>query len=330
MTDTGFQHTSDTQARVAFIIPHKGREEMLLQTLRSIAQLDRDGFAVEVHLVTQNDSVSDEIHAIPDIDLTVHYRSDDGNISKSRNLGLQSTNAEYVAFIDADILLKPSWLVTLCAELKKPSRIVVAARQSSSDSNNVVEQIKTAIANTTVNSTVKYLPGCNLLLRRKDALDVGGFPENLRTCEDIFFTSELSNHGYLYHSGQTSFIHLGEDKSFAQMSKKEFWRGQSNLRSINGRKVPLRELPSFFVPIVILLCWIMTVILILMEHLSLAAIPLLLSLALLLAYSIRLKRKVISEVAMFDLVRFYTCYFPARAIGTLKGFFIEFNTDSHS
>ena len=330
MTDTGSQYTNDTQARVAFIIPHKGREEMLLQTLRSIAQLDRDGFAVEVHLVTQNDSVSDEIHAIPDIDLKVHYRKGCGNISASRNYGVRQTKASFIAFIDADVELSPHWLRTLLQELQVPGRVLVSAKQITSANPTVLERIRTSLSNVDIDRDVTFLPGRNLLVRRSDVIKVNGFPEHLETCEDYYFTHALSQHGALHYTSKTEYVHIGEDKVLTEMAKKEVWRGQSNIASMKGRDIPLREIPSFLVPPGMMFTLLSALLLAITGYFDAAFILIGLSLLPFVAYCIRLKQHVSPPVSWWDITQFYAYYFPARAIGTVRGIFGELTTDSHS
>ena len=70
----------------AFIIPHKGREQFLLQTIRSVAAQDYDLSKIEVIVVTQNERLSDELHSLQDqVALSAAFREAIGNAAQHGN-----------------------------------------------------------------------------------------------------------------------------------------------------------------------------------------------------------------------------------------------------
>ena len=325
------QANIEAPVSIAFVIPHKGREQMLVETIESIAGLDTHGFAVEIHIVTKNSVLSNDVYsAAKSYPLKVHLAPDDVTISAQRNLGVAATNAEYIAFLDADIALASNWLVAMYSELQVADRILVSAEQRAVTDSPKLELIRTALANAETNTEVQFLPGRNLFVAKKNVELVQGFPEHLETCEDYFFTQALAQHGKLFYTGQSTYIHLGEDKALGPMFKKEIWRGQSNIASIAGRTIPMREWPSFIMPFAITLglfvsvmVGILNVPILGMGIAVIASIPFGL-------YCIRLYRLVPKDVSFWDIVCFYGVYFPARMIGTLKGLFSRLRTESHS
>ena len=67
---------------ISFIIPHKGREKFLQETIQSIALQEIDLSLIEVIIVTQNDRLSDEILAFQkNIELSVHVKTESETIS---------------------------------------------------------------------------------------------------------------------------------------------------------------------------------------------------------------------------------------------------------
>ena len=124
-------------------------------------------------------------------------------------------------------------------------------------------------------------------------------------------------------------MHLGEDKDFGPMFKKEIWRGQSNIASTSGRPIPLRELPSFIVPFAVTLGVLFLLICLLYSHTNFAIMFSIIAGAPLLAYTFRLKKLVGSTVSFINCLRFYLVYFPARAIGTVLGVRGAVTTNSH-
>ena len=145
--------------------------------------------------------------------------------------------------------------------------------------------------------------------------------QNLFKALDYYFTNEVHQIGELYCTSQASFIHLGEDKNYSELFRKEIWRGQSNLRSLRGRKIVLREIPSILTPLWqvfflfgALLAVLWGTIAILLFCLVMLALPSIL-------YAVRLYKTGKDQISFIDALRFYTVYQSARVIGTIIGVF---------
>lgn len=318
-------------ALVSFIIPHKGREAMLIETLNSICTQSFRTGEIEVVIVSQNKTVSASLEALKErLKLKIIFNEDGNTISHSRNIGARKAEGKYLAFLDADVELASNWTETVYNILTRNQDIaLVSAMQINSEGAPPLERIRTALSNAELDTNVAFLPGRNLFLAKETFNKVNGFPEHLMTCEDYYFTDSVSKHGGLYYTSKTHYVHIGEDKAFVPMFKKEIWRGQSNIASIQGRRIGIREWPSFIVPFVITLGVLLSVI-------SALILPLIITFALgamtilpLLAYVFRLKKLTGSEVNVLHCVWFYILYFPARTIGTLLGVRGAVSTSSH-
>ena len=95
----------------SFIIPHKGREDMLIETLTSIAELKTPKEQYEVILVSQNKEISEALSEFKEtVNLRVVNNNENNTISHSRNLGAGLATGKYLAFLDADVALASNWL----------------------------------------------------------------------------------------------------------------------------------------------------------------------------------------------------------------------------
>jgi GT2 family glycosyltransferase len=317
--------------QVSFIIPHKGREEMLIQTLQSVSMQTLSEEEYEVIVVSQNETFSLSLNELKsEIPLTLILNDVENTIAHSRNKGAFTAKGKYLAFLDADVELEPRWTETMINLLQQNKDIVLcSAMQTCSDSAPPLEKIRTALSNTELDQEVTFLPGSNLFLARSVFMDVGGFPEHLSTCEDYYFAHQVSQIGTLVCSSATSYVHLGEDKAFAPMFKKEIWRGQSNLASISGRSIPLRELPSFIVPFAVTFGFLFLLISLLYSQTSLVIMASVVTLVPLIVYTGRLKKLTGSSVNIGYCLLFYCLYFPARVFGTLLGIKGALGTPTH-
>jgi GT2 family glycosyltransferase len=304
---------------------------MLIDTLESIKHQTLPADQFEVVLVSQNTNVSPRLKEFEQFfSLTIIHNNDENSISHSRNLGAKKAKGTYFAFLDADVSLANDYALVMLQKLQQSSSLaLVAAMQINSENAPPLERIRTSLSNAELDTTVNFLPGRNLFLHKKTFAKVNGFPEHLLTCEDYYFTGQVNEHGSLYYTSETHYVHLGEDKAFGPMFKKEIWRGQSNIASTSGRPVPLRELPSFIVPFAVSLGIIILLLCLLYSQTNFAIIFSIIAGAPLLAYTFRLKKLVGNTVSFFNCLRFYLVYFPARAIGTLLGARGAVTTSSH-
>jgi glycosyltransferase involved in cell wall biosynthesis len=309
--------------QVSFIIPHKGRFEMLIQTLQSISQQACDLQTIEVIVVSQTPEIQQQtLLDNPSIKLTVFIRPESDTISALRNYGVTKAQGQYLAFLDADIWLSSNWTQQMIAQLSDTQdRIISSAMQICDDNAPPLEKIRTSLSNAEIDTDVAFLPGRNLFLAKTSFDKIGGFPEHLITCEDYFFTDQAAKLGKLFYTSAATYIHLGEDKAYKAMFDKEIWRGQSNLQSISGRNIPFREWPSFIAPPAIVLMLILAVLLVLFGQLPLAIMAFLVAMIPVFVYSLRLYVLAGKKISFVHIVKFYIYYFPARAIGTVLGLF---------
>ncbi|GLR70923.1 glycosyltransferase [Agaribacter marinus] len=308
---------------ISFIIPHMGREEMLIDTLSSISAQQFDLSCIEIWIVTKNKQLQDEtFNAADTVQLNVIYADTNITISHQRNIGAKHAKGEFLAFLDADIGLADNWIQAMLEKLSSDKNIkLVSAIQKNSENAPPLERLRTALSNADVDCKVEFLPGRNLLLHKTTFAAVGGFPEHLETCEDYVFTQAVSEIGQLFYSADSHYVHIGEDKAFSQMAEKEVWRGLSNIASVKGRTVPLSEWPSFFAPPLFTFGIIFLCLLSIGGWFIFAAIAAIGAFSILALYSVRLSRIAKGDPTFATILKFYSIYFPARTWGTIKGLF---------
>ena len=144
---------------VSFIIPHKGREQFLIETLNSIADQDFEKDLIEIVIVTQNESLSEtSLRYCEKSSLSIYSKPSEDTISSLRNFGVTQSTGEYLAFLDADIKLSSNWISCMINQLNEISgRVLVSAVQVSSPHAPPLERIRTAISNAVTDQNVNFL-----------------------------------------------------------------------------------------------------------------------------------------------------------------------------
>lgn len=295
---------------------------MLIQTLTSISEQVYNLCEIEIIVVSQTETIKKQILLNANLSLNIFIRPEHETISALRNYGVTQATGQYLAFLDADIWLSKNWASQMIRELTSiPERIVTSAMQICDADALPLEKIRTSLSNAEIDTNVAFLPGRNLFMHKDSFVRIGGFPEHLITCEDYFFTDRAAKLGSLFYTSAATYIHLGEDKAYKAMYNKEIWRGQSNLQSISGRKIPLREWPSFVVPPAIMALLLMSLLLMISGASVLAVVTFLLAAFPVCLYSLRLYVLAEKKISLLYIIKFYVFYFPARAIGTVLGLF---------
>jgi len=96
---------------------------------------------------------------------------------------------------------------------------------------------------------VEWLTSMNLIVRKDVFEEVGGFNENLVTCEDVDLCYRIGQTHKIISDKRIKSIHQGEARTINGFFKKERWRGKSNLDGIKEHGLKLKEIPSVVLPI---------------------------------------------------------------------------------
>ncbi|TYL38610.1 glycosyl transferase family 2 [Natronococcus pandeyae] len=181
-----YSSTTMPEPDVSFVVPAKNEADYLRETLASIAALETD-YAYEV-VVVDGES-TDETRAIArEYDATLIV-GEGSSIAADRNRGAERASGEWLAFVDADTRVRPTYLTEMLGFVE--SNGLAAA----SSACRMTGPWRAKLVEATINHVfprLEYpiLPGFNVFVHRAAFEEVGGFPPVPN--EDTAFSRRLA------------------------------------------------------------------------------------------------------------------------------------------
>lgn len=242
--------------RISVIIPALNEERMIGRCLEHLAAQDVPLELVEVFVVDNGSrDRTKEIARNFSSRLNLQVlEMKNARIGALRNMGARFARGEYLAFLDADCLAPVSWLrQALSIFPTQPTGLIGAPYSIPEDSSWVARawhgHQKSKLGD------VSYIPGGDLLVRKSDFQQVGGFDESLQTNEDYEFCSRAIRAGLTVRTfAAISVCHLGTPQTLLEFYRKQRWHGK-HVFKVFFRSLPrLRNLSSVAFAAYFLVC----------------------------------------------------------------------------
>jgi GT2 family glycosyltransferase len=223
--------------RTSFIVVSFNEAKTLSRVKQALDALDRPrDMAVETILVDGGSS-----------DATVQMARESGftrilelpgaNIPVCRNAGLAEARGDWIAFIDADCVLAPTWLMHAAKLLQTHDRLILGWPASPPSPGTWVQEAwhihwmnKNRAMETDAGEKVVKQDGFrmittrNMIFHREVAEAVGGFDEQLATGEDTDFVFRAATQDIPTWGLPSLFsVHLGEPSSLKKFYRQQVW-----------------------------------------------------------------------------------------------------------
>lgn len=191
--------------KVAIIVPCWNEETTIQGTVQSLLQLDYPKDKLEIFLV--NDGSTDNTPRVMDAYLNTPgirvIHKENGGKHSAVNLGIQSTDAEYIGCLDADSFVHPGALKEIIPHFEDARVAAVTASMSVHNPRNPLERMQSAeymigIALRHILSAVNGLyvtPGPFSFYRKSTLEKIGSFRHGHQT-EDMEMAMRIQKHGY--------------------------------------------------------------------------------------------------------------------------------------
>lgn len=240
------------------IIPAKNEAQNIGRCIRSVFNCVEDRDLVEV-IVVDNGSSDDTAEIAKEEGAKVFIKKN-VTISALRNFGVQKASYGILGFIDADCEALPRWLENARNILSDNSIGIVGDYYRLPEEPKWIEKAFFSSI-TRRRREVSYLSGGNMVIRKDNFLNVGGFDERVTTGEDYVLCLKFKSAGFkIIADPSVSVIHHGNPKTLTQLFKKEIWHGLGMFDLYKYGKITLPLIWSLL-NIILFLCILMSLIL---------------------------------------------------------------------
>ncbi len=302
---------------VSVIIPVRNRPDDIEICLKSLSEIDYPEDKLEIMVVddASSDQTSDVVSRFPVrlIRLKQHKQA-----SFCRNHAARQARGDLLAFIDSDCLADSAWLRELVPAFKDQALGALGGIVDSYFNANGLDRYEKVRSSLNVGSWFKrsqkndpffYLPACNLVVRRRLFLDIGGFKEELVVGEDVDLCWRIRKRGYHIEYRPEGRVYHKHRNSVISFCRRRFDYGTSEplLNKLHAEKIK-----EILCPPLTIIFWAGIILSVIPGYLPLLGISGLTAVAdvVIKLFKIR-KGKIPSKVSwlLFSVVRSYLAFF---------------------
>jgi glycosyltransferase involved in cell wall biosynthesis len=210
----------------SIIIPAYNEKKHIENVLKGVRAFRADDFRVEIILVDNGSSdgtselaknYCDRIEVLPDL-----------TIASLRNYGVNKAKGEYIGFIDADCVPCAEWAKQAKEFLDAHPEVGIVGSYYAAGNNPTWVEQKWQDMRKNLIGPVRFLPAGNMAVRKAEFLSMGGFPENLITCEDYALCQKYRDSGSaVWNDPGIVSVHYGNSKTLRDIFRREKWYGQN-------------------------------------------------------------------------------------------------------
>lgn len=245
-----------SNVRFSVIVPARNEEKNIVACLSALRSQACGGASLEI-IVVDNGSVDRTVELARQLEAQVHCRPE-LSLSGLRNFGAARSRGEVLAFLDADCIVAPDWLQQAARALADASIGCTGSTPQAPGDGPWVEQVWSSFRTRRKERCLtSWINSSNFIVRRELFEKVGGFGDQVATCEDVDICLRLNRICCILFDPSVRVVHLGEPKSVRQFFRKELWRGKGTLAGLRNHGLVASELKSLLLPLFYLATWVL-------------------------------------------------------------------------
>ena len=171
--------------RVSVVICVYNGAATIADCLQGATALDYPNYEV---IVVDDGSTDDTARIASAFDVRL-IRTENGGLSRARNVGIEAATGEIIAFTDGDARPDADWLTYLALGLQSGDFVAVGGPNIAPSGDGLVAQ---CVANApggpvcvlSTDQEAEHVPGCNMAFQASALREIGGFDARFRTAGD--------------------------------------------------------------------------------------------------------------------------------------------------
>ena len=225
---------------ITIIVPAKNEEKTIGKCLHSLKSLNYSNYEI----IVVNDGSTDGTEEILKRFNGITVLTTKGiGPSMARNLAIEKSGGEYLAFTDGDCLIDKEWLNQLLAYFTDDTIMGIGGDQlqpedETSFGRNVHDFFNLIAFSTDYLKTekevmdIRHNPTCNMMYRKAAFEKIGNFKKDLWPCEDLEFDCRLIRSGYRLIFNPKAIIYHYRPKNLKKFGQFHFRYGRAHAKLV--------------------------------------------------------------------------------------------------
>ena len=184
---------------ISIIMPVYNRENVVMNAINSVLNQSYDNFELIIIDDCSNDGTSDILNNLSDSRINVFYNNVNMGSSKSRNVGLDNSTGEIIAYLDSDNLWCETYLEAIVGAFTiLPDADAIYSAQWVYDNFGDLASIRFGSYNKSLLHNKNYIDLNSFCHKRYLINSIGGFDDSLTRLIDWDFILKISMHYKIY------------------------------------------------------------------------------------------------------------------------------------
>ena len=225
---------------ITIIVPVKNEEKTIGKCLHSLKSLNYPNYEITV----VNDGSTDGTEEILKQFTAITVLTTKGvGPSMARNLAIEKSGGEYLAFTDADCLIDKEWLNQLRAYFTDTNVMGVGGDQlCPEDETPFGKEVHNFLKLIAFSSdylktekevmNIRHNPTCNMMYRKKAFEKIENFKKDLWPCEDLEFDCRLIQAGYKLIFNPKAVVYHYRPKNLKKFGQMHFRYGRAHAKLV--------------------------------------------------------------------------------------------------
>lgn len=242
--------------KVSFITTVYNEEDGIKQLLNSLQKQTKMPDEILIVDAKSMDGTVKELNRFKNMFGKTNFQiiSKKGNRSVGRNTAIERAKGGIIVVTDAGCIVDKHWLKRITTPFQNSKADVVAGFYRPVVRNTFEKCLSCYTCVMPDKVTADFLPSSRSIAFRKEAWKkAGGYPENLDTCEDLFFARKMKRLGFKFIVEKKAIVYWPQRKNIFQATKQFYSYAKGDGEALYIR----RQTPFLFLRGIIFLSLIM-------------------------------------------------------------------------